>query len=232
MTSTKLSYMKYGEYEIRKCTVLIRMQKSRIIFWGMNILDNSSNIQKMIRWNQANHNEGIEILPQSSTYSSKYMDNTIWYVFFSKALNGIFPKSINTSSVISNKTTTSTSVNKKKHTTHETHFKRNLLWRIFILSREYLLWYTFYRVSQSYCWKKSCTSWYGKYPWFTGFCTSQVGLNSINFYHLISTKTKTTCRWWWIHTHSAIGPMYGIFNYIWLIFMVNVGKYSIHGSYK
>ena len=28
-----------------------------------------------------------------------------------------------------------------------------------------------------------------------------------------------------------IGSMYGIFTYIWLIFMVNVGKYSIHGSY-
>ena len=28
-----------------------------------------------------------------------------------------------------------------------------------------------------------------------------------------------------------IGSMYGIFNYIWLIFMVNVGKYTIHGSY-
>ncbi len=25
--------------------------------------------------------------------------------------------------------------------------------------------------------------------------------------------------------------MYGIFTYIWLIFMVNVGKYTIHGSY-
>ena len=25
--------------------------------------------------------------------------------------------------------------------------------------------------------------------------------------------------------------MYGIFSYIWLIFMVNVGKYTIHGSY-
>ena len=25
--------------------------------------------------------------------------------------------------------------------------------------------------------------------------------------------------------------MYGIFAYIWLIFMVNVGKYTIHGSY-
>ena len=28
-----------------------------------------------------------------------------------------------------------------------------------------------------------------------------------------------------------IGSMYGIFGYIWLIFMVNVGKYTIHGSY-
>ena len=25
--------------------------------------------------------------------------------------------------------------------------------------------------------------------------------------------------------------MYGIFTYIWLIFVVNVGKYTIHGSY-
>ena len=28
-----------------------------------------------------------------------------------------------------------------------------------------------------------------------------------------------------------IGSMYGIYTYIWLIFMVNVGKYTIHGSY-
>ena len=28
-----------------------------------------------------------------------------------------------------------------------------------------------------------------------------------------------------------IGSMYGIFTYIWVIFVVNVGKYSIHGSY-
>jgi len=28
-----------------------------------------------------------------------------------------------------------------------------------------------------------------------------------------------------------IGSMYGIFTYIWLIFMVNVGKYTMHGSY-
>ena len=28
-----------------------------------------------------------------------------------------------------------------------------------------------------------------------------------------------------------IGSIYGIFTYIWLIFMANVGKYIIHGSY-
>ena len=28
-----------------------------------------------------------------------------------------------------------------------------------------------------------------------------------------------------------IGSMYSIFTYIWLIYGVNVGKYSIHGSY-
>ena len=28
-----------------------------------------------------------------------------------------------------------------------------------------------------------------------------------------------------------IGSMYGIFTYIWLIFMVNLGKYTIRGSY-
>ena len=31
------------------------------------------------------------------------------------------------------------------------------------------------------------------------------------------------CKW------EPIGSMYGIFTYIWLIFMVNVGKYTIHG---
>ena len=30
---------------------------------------------------------------------------------------------------------------------------------------------------------------------------------------------------------GPIGSMYGIFTYIWLIFMVNVGKYTIHGSH-
>ena len=29
--------------------------------------------------------------------------------------------------------------------------------------------------------------------------------------------------------HNPIGSMYGILTYIWLKFMVHVGKYTIHG---
>ena len=31
--------------------------------------------------------------------------------------------------------------------------------------------------------------------------------------------------------NNPIPSMYGIYAHIWLIFMVNVGKYTIHGSY-
>ena len=34
-----------------------------------------------------------------------------------------------------------------------------------------------------------------------------------------------------LYIHRLIGSMYGIFTYIWLIFMVNVGEYAILGSY-
>ena len=38
--------------------------------------------------------------------------------------------------------------------------------------------------------------------------------------------------WTWLLIYIPIGSMYyGIFAYIWLMFMVNVGKYTIHGSY-
>ena len=30
---------------------------------------------------------------------------------------------------------------------------------------------------------------------------------------------------------NPIPSMYAIFTYIWLIFMINVGKYTIHGCY-
>ena len=34
-----------------------------------------------------------------------------------------------------------------------------------------------------------------------------------------------------VRERKPIPSMYGIFTHIWLIFMVNVGKYTIHGSY-
>ena len=34
-----------------------------------------------------------------------------------------------------------------------------------------------------------------------------------------------------MNNYVPIGSMYGIFTYIWLIFMVNVGIYTIHGRY-
>ena len=39
------------------------------------------------------------------------------------------------------------------------------------------------------------------------------------------------CRKFPEHGTVPIGSMYGIYTYIWLIFMVNVVKYTIHGSY-
>ena len=46
-------------------------------------------------------------------------------------------------------------------------------------------------------------------------------------------KKRHKCYIWeavWVY-NSPIGSMYGIFTYIWLIFMANVGEYTIHGSY-
>ena len=37
--------------------------------------------------------------------------------------------------------------------------------------------------------------------------------------------------WHWDVHQKPIASMYGVFAYIWLIFMVNVGNYTIHGSY-
>ena len=41
-------------------------------------------------------------------------------------------------------------------------------------------------------------------------------------------KTKVTLNYL---ASIPIGSMHGIFTYNWLMFMVNVGKYAIHGSY-
>ena len=47
---------------------------------------------------------------------------------------------------------------------------------------------------------------------------------------ILEEKFLTYGGWDWIPLYP-IGSMYGIFTYIWLIFMVNVGKYTMHGSY-
>ena len=47
-------------------------------------------------------------------------------------------------------------------------------------------------------------------------------------------RMKKTARRWFQRSCFFLFPipsMYDIFTYIWLIFMVNVGKYPIHGSY-
>ena len=58
-----------------------------------------------------------------------------------------------------------------------------------------------------------------------GFCCTLASTKS----RLSITISGNTvwCNSTWRH---PIGSMYGIFTYIWLIFMVNVGKYAIHGS--
>ena len=51
----------------------------------------------------------------------------------------------------------------------------------------------------------------------------------------LKRRCVTTIFWWfatgWIYDIYPIPSMYGIFTYIWLIFMVNVGKYTIHGLF-
>ena len=54
----------------------------------------------------------------------------------------------------------------------------------------------------------------------------------------LPTQTPGNSRPYWGHfwrddggSYIPIWSTYGIFTYIWLIFMVNVGKYTIHGSY-
>ena len=50
----------------------------------------------------------------------------------------------------------------------------------------------------------------------------------MNMMFFCRTKRWTTNS---SNLQKSIGSMYGIFTYICLIFMLNVGKYTIHGSY-
>ena len=61
-------------------------------------------------------------------------------------------------------------------------------------------------------------------PWQTG------GQRSELWKHLEMKKCRST-TWKWPIISYPMGSMHGIFNYIDLIFMVNVGKYTIHGLF-
>ena len=70
---------------------------------------------------------------------------------------------------------------------------------------------------------------------FVGFVGKH--LHYIHFHFLVSL-TQLMVSWWGkgdislqIPMTLPIPSMYGIFTYIWWIFMVNAGKYTIHGCY-
>ena len=63
-------------------------------------------------------------------------------------------------------------------------------------------------------------------------CTSKSPETAVtDCWILANTSSKHTGSFDIFRHINPIGSMYGIFTYIWLICMVNVGKYTIHGSY-
>ena len=62
--------------------------------------------------------------------------------------------------------------------------------------------------------------------YFSGLKPKKIASSEAWIYWAIPTKRRS--KSWLTY---PIGSMYGIFTYIWLNFMVNVGKYTIHGSY-
>ena len=67
------------------------------------------------------------------------------------------------------------------------------------------------------------------------YLSPRIGLKITKTTHKNRLETATTTVVFHHIQSSPIGSMYGvyiyIYTYIWLIFMVNVGKYTIHGSY-
>ena len=57
----------------------------------------------------------------------------------------------------------------------------------------------------------------------SGIHLNQIGGCKSNFHILVVMENAGS--------HVHIPSMYGIFPYIWFIFMANVGKYTIHGCY-
>ena len=51
--------------------------------------------------------------------------------------------------------------------------------------------------------------------------------SGVTMFHIVTPSAREHTA----NEGNPIGSMYGIFAYIWLISVVNVGKYTIHGSY-
>ena len=71
---------------------------------------------------------------------------------------------------------------------------------------------------------------YSSFLWFVRFGLSKRivrSFRSIHFFHLCKFRTTLTKEIY--PSHRIHGT--GIFTYIWFIFMVNVGKFTIHGSF-
>ena len=66
------------------------------------------------------------------------------------------------------------------------------------------------------------------YSLTNSFTTGILGVVSVPHCHTIYYKHIKMNIYIYIY---PIPSMYGIFTYIWLIFMLNVGKYTIHGFY-
>ena len=75
-------------------------------------------------------------------------------------------------------------------------------------------------------------------------CSPSLGAVVLNLLVLLEVIAIPQIPWWSCRFYSINGhrisylfdnpicSMYGIFTYIWVIFRVNVGKYSIHGAYE
>ena len=76
----------------------------------------------------------------------------------------------------------------------------------------------------------SIARWTVIYQWWAYIllCVSaQAHISSSMLVIYVSSANNCPLQW----SSNPIGSMYGILTYIWLRFMVNVGKYTIHGSY-
>ena len=78
--------------------------------------------------------------------------------------------------------------------------------------------------------------------WRTSIYRDQFGSSGYGYYGKNTSKIRKLRGWRLCSSESSVsnqliypipsmGLVTGIFTYIWLIFMVNVGKYTIHGSY-